>query len=327
MKRDATPPGVAPLPTFDALRLPPLKSTQSALLNEHISAPSSVGRFGSDRDPPRLSTYQGELKVKNVRSLSRSLLCASLCLVCGLAEAQQPAARQAAPRAAAQPAAAAPAAQPARQAALLVGVIDMRAVLERHPSVADEMPALVKSLQAEEAKVMEARKTADQELAGIQDQFEVGSKEYNEQTRAIKERYSDVTFKAQEVQEGVVAQRTRLLYKAYTDIQDAIKIVAQQQGLLIVHSKIKFDAAGKVPEEVVALQEADQNPIVWNRPECDITDAVIKQLAAKVGSPKAQANAAQQTPLSNVGQQALRAAAPNAAPRAANAAPAAATRR
>lgn len=327
MKRDATPPGVAPLPTFDALRLPPLKSTQSALLNEHISAPSSVGRFGSDRDPPRLSTYQGELKVKNVRSLSRSLLCASLCLVCGLAEAQQPAARQAAPRAAAQPAAAAPAAQPARQAALLVGVIDMRAVLERHPSVADEMPALVKSLQAEEAKVMEARKTADQELAGIQDQFEVGSKEYNEQTRAIKERYSDVTFKAQEVQEGVVAQRTRLLYKAYTDIQDAIKIVAQQQGLLIVHSKIKFDAAGKVPEEVVALQEADQNPIVWNRPECDITDAVIKQLAAKVGSPKAQANAAQQTPLSNVGQQALRAAAPNAVPRAANAAPAAATRR
>lgn len=314
------------MPTFDALRLPPSKSTQSALLNEHISAPSSVGRFGSDRDPPRLSTYQGELKVKNVRSLSRSLLCASLCLVCGLAEAQQPAARQAAPRAAAQPAAA-PAAQPARQAALLVGVIDMRAVLERHPSVADEMPALVKSLQAEEAKVMEARKTADQELAGIQDQFEVGSKEYNEQTRAVRERYSDVTFKAQEVQEGVVAQRTRLLYKAYTDIQDAIKIVAQQQGLLIVHSKIKFDAAGKVPEEVVALQEADQNPIVWNRPECDITDAVIKQLAAKVGSPKAQANAAQQTPLSNVGQQALRAAAPNAAPRAANAAPAAATRR
>ncbi|MBR4833233.1 MAG: OmpH family outer membrane protein [Thermoguttaceae bacterium] len=262
--------------------------------------------------------------MKNVRSLTRSLLCASLCLVCGLAEAQQPAARQAAP--------AAP--QQARQASpLLVGVIDMRAVLDRHPSVADEMPALIESLKAEDAKLMKMRQEVDKELTGIQAQFEVGSKEYNEQTRAVKERYTNATFQAQEVQDGVVAQRTRLLYQAYVDIQEAIKVVAQQQGLLIVHSKIKFDAAGKVPEEVAALQEADQNPIVWNRPECDITDAVIKQLSAKVGVPKAKAGAAQQTALSNVGQQAMQAAAktpaaaPKTAPRTASASSAAAPRR
>ena len=89
---------------------------------------------------------------------------------------------------------------------------------------------------------------------------------------------------------------------------------------MIVHSKIKLDAAGKVPEEIATLQEADQNPIVWNRPECDITDAVIKQLAAKVGTPKTQTAVAQQTPLSNLGQQAVRAASPTAAPTAPRAA-------
>ena len=255
--------------------------------------------------------------MKNVRSLTRSLLCASLCLVCGLAEAQQPAARQAAP------AAAQTTAQPARQLNLLVGVIDMRAVLERHPGVAEQMPALVQRLQAEEQKLMKARQEADKEVAAIQAEFEVGSQEYTERTRAIREKFTAAGFEAQEAQEAIVAERTKILYQAYTDVQDAIKTVAQQYGILIVHSKIKFDAAGKVPEEVVALQEADQNPIVWNRPECDITDAVIKQLAAKVGEPKTAAPA--QTALSNVGQQAMQAAAPAAARAAAPVAPRAAT--
>lgn len=264
--------------------------------------------------------------MKNVRTLTRSLLCASLCLVCGLAEAQQPAARQAAPTAAA------PRAQATSQQArttLLIGVIDMRSVLERHPSVADKMPELVKKLQAEEGKLMQARQAADKDLAGIQAEFEVGSPEYTERTRAIREKLTAAGFEAQEVQETLVAERTKILYQAYVDVQDAIKAVAQQNGILIVHSKIKFDAAGKVPEEVAALQEADSNPIVWNRPECDITDAVIKQLAAKVGEPKTKA-APTQTALSNVGQQAMQAAAPNAsraaAPRAATA-PTAAPRR
>lgn len=262
--------------------------------------------------------------MKNVRTLTRSLLCASLCLVCGLAEAQQPAARQAAPSAAAPRAAA----QPARN--LLVGVIDMRAVLEQHPGVAEQMPALIKRLEDEEKKLMAARQEADKQIAGVQAEFEVGSQEYTERIRAIRAKFTDAGFGAQGAQEAIVAERTKILFQAYTDVQEAIKTVALQHGILIVHSKIKLDAAGKVPEEIATLQEADQNPIVWNRPECDITDAVIKQLAAKVGTPKTQAAVAQQTPLSNLGQQAVRAAAPNAAaptaPRAATA-PNAAPRR
>ncbi|MBQ5788985.1 MAG: OmpH family outer membrane protein [Thermoguttaceae bacterium] len=258
--------------------------------------------------------------MKNVRSLTRSLLCASLCLVCGLAEAQQPAARQAAPASASRAAASQTAPRN-----LLVAVIDMRAVLERHPGVADKMPALVERMKAEEQKLMQARQAADKEVAGVQAEFEVGSQEYTDRVNNIRKTLSDATFAAQGAQDAIVAERTKILYQAYVDVQEAIKTVAQANGVLIVHSKIKFDAAGKIPEEVAALQEADSNPIVWNRPECDITEAVIKQLAAKVGEPKTQAPA--QGALSNLGQQAMQAAsgapasaapravAPNAAPR------------
>jgi Skp family chaperone for outer membrane proteins len=250
-----------------------------------------------------------------------------------LAEAQQPAARQAAPASA--PRAAAPTAN--AQAAprnLLVAVIDMRAVLERHPGVADKMPALVERLKAEEQKLMQARQAADKEVAGVQAEFEVGSPEYTDRVNNIRKRVSDATFEAQGAQDAIISERTKILYQAYVDVQDAIKTVAQANGVLIVHSKIKFEAAGKIPEEVATLQEADSNPIVWNRPECDITEAVIKQLALKVGEPKAKAPA--QGALSNLGQQAMQAAAgaPTAAPSAVaprasvpNAAPTAAPRR
>jgi Skp family chaperone for outer membrane proteins len=235
-----------------------------------------------------------------------------------LAEAQQPAARQAAP-AAGQRAAA----QQTAPRNLLVAVIDMRAVLERHPGVADKMPALVERLKAEEQKLMQARQAADKEIAGVQAEFEVGSQEYTDRVNNIRKNLSDASFEAQGAQDAIIAERTKILYQAYVDVQDAIKTVAQANGVLIVHSKIKFEAAGKVPEEVAALQEADSNPIVWNRPECDITEAVIKQLAAKIGEPTAKAPA--QGALSNLGQQAMqaagsapsagtpRAAAPNAA--------------
>lgn len=259
--------------------------------------------------------------MKNVRTLTRSLLCASLCLVCGLVEAQQPAARQAAPASASRAAD-----QPRRN--LIVAVIDMRSVLERHPGVADKMPALVERLKAEEQKLMKARQEADKEIAGVQAEFEVGSQEYTDRVNAIRKKLADAGFEAQGAQDAIVAERTKILYQAYVDVQDAIKTVAIANGVLIVHSKIKFEAAGKMPEEVAALQEADSNPIVWNRPECDITDAVIKQLAAKVGEPTTKAPA--QGALSNLGQQAMQTAngAP-AAPRAAvpNAAPTAAPRR
>ncbi len=263
--------------------------------------------------------------MKNVRTLTRSLLCASLCLVCGLSEAQQPAARQAAPSAAASRQASTQQARPN----LLVGVIDTRAVLEQHPGVADQMPALIKRLEAEEMKLMAARQEADKEIAGVQTEFEVGSQEYTDRVGSIRKKLADAGFAAQGAQEAIVAERTKILYQAYTDVQEAIKTVALQYGIVIVHSKIKLNAAGKIPEEIATLQEADYNPIVWNRPECDITDAVIKQLAAKVGTPKTQTAVAQETPLSNLGQQAVRAASPTAAqnaPRAATA-PTAAPRR
>ncbi len=234
--------------------------------------------------------------MKRVRLFIPALVGLLTCIfVCG-AQAQQQ-----------QPAAGA---KPAPKA-LLVGVIDLRAVVSNHPIIADNIQELGKQMQALDVEVAKAQQEAQDKLSKLQQEFKAGSDEYNEQMNLIRKNLTDVQFKAQDAQEKLIVQRTQYLFKAYKDVQAAVKTVAVNNGILIVHTKIKVTPAenANVPEEVVALQEADNNTIVWNRPECDITEQVKQVLAAAVGTPKQQGDA---SPLSNLGSQALNAAGANA---------------
>ncbi len=231
--------------------------------------------------------------MKHFRLILSALLCAVLCVAAESAQAQQAASANG---------------SAAAKRNLLVGVVDLRAVLSNHPIVVDEIPALTQKLQMEQIEFAKAQQEAQEQLNKLQQTYKVGSPEYDQQMGAIRKNLSDAQFKAEDAQQKVVMQRTQLLFRAYKDLQAAIQEVAKQNGVLIVHSKVKITAEpdANVSEEFITLQEADQNTIVWNRPECDITEQVKAQLAAAVGAPKGEASA-DASPLANLGSQAINA--------------------
>jgi Skp family chaperone for outer membrane proteins len=235
--------------------------------------------------------------VKHVRLILLALLCASLCIAVESAQAQQ-AAANGANGATAQRA----------QRNLLVGVVDLRTVLANHPIVADQIPALSQKLQMISIEFTKAQQEAQDQLNKLQQTYKVGSPEYDEQMASIRKELSDAQFKAEDAQQKIIMDRTQLLFRAYKDLQSAIQEVARQNGVLIVHSKVTIppEANANVSEEFLTLQEADQNTIVWNRPECDITELVKAQLVAAVGAPKG--GPADASPLGNLGAQAMNAA-------------------
>lgn len=245
------------------------------------------------------------IEVKSFRLILSALLCAVLSVAAGSAQAQQ--AQQAS------------AAQPRAQRNLLVGVVDLRAVLANHPVVTDEIPALTQKLRLEQVEFGKAQQEAQANLEKLQQTYKVGTPEYEDQMGSVRKSLSDAQFKAEEAQQKIVMQRTQLLFRAYKDLQAAIQEVAKQNGILIVHSKVKLnaDSEANVSEEFLTLQEADQNTIVWNRPECDITEQVKAQLAKSVGVSTQKKAADAESPLANLGSQAINAsqvapAAPNA---------------
>ena len=247
------------------------------------------------------------IEVKSFRLILSALLCATLSVAAGSAQAQQASSAQAS------------AAQPRVQRNLLVGVVDLRAVLANHPVVTDEIPALTQKLRLEQVEFGKAQQEAQANLEKLQQTYKVGTPEYEDQMGAVRKSLSDAQFKAEEAQQKIVMQRTQLLFRAYKDLQAAIQEVAKLNGILIVHSKVKLnaDSEANVSEEFLTLQEADQNTIVWNRPECDITEQVKAQLARSVGVSTQKKAADAESPLANLGSQAINAsqvapAAPNA---------------
>ncbi len=216
--------------------------------------------------------------MKQARTFFTSLCCAALCLVGAFAQAQQPQAGSNASQA-----------RPATKN-LLVGVVDLRAILQNHPTIVDEIPAITMQMQEEQAALSKAKDEADRDVANLQKEYNnlIGTPEFEDKVGVVRKAFSDAEYKAVEVQRKLVAKRTQLLFKAYEDLQKAIEIVAKQNGVIIVHSKVKIAVPdnANVSREAVALEEADQNTIVWNHPACDITEQVKAQLAVIAGSPK-----------------------------------------
>ena len=125
-------------------------------------------------------------------------------------------------------------------------------------------------IEEERIALSKAKDDADRRVASLQKEYNnlIGTPEFEDKVSVVRKDFSDAEFKAFEVQKKLVAKRTQLLFKAYEDLQQAIEVVAKQNGIIVVHSKVKIPVPEnpRVSREEVALAEADQNTIVWNHP-------------------------------------------------------------
>ena len=121
--------------------------------------------------------------------LTAIALCAAISYV-GAAQAQQ------APAAGASAGTSASAAAPRAQRNLLVGVVDLRAILSIHPIVADQIPALTQKVQMEQVEFSKIGQDAQEKINKLQQTYKVGTPEYDEQMAVIRKSLSDAQFKA-----------------------------------------------------------------------------------------------------------------------------------
>lgn len=177
----------------------------------------------------------------------------------------------------------------AQQQSLIVGVINLPEVLQKHPAMVDEMKMLRDSFEKDAKDVVLFRQNLMKKAEELKTAFRIGTDEYEAQLRPIRDQLREVESQLQEKQNKIQGQVNKLQYRAYVDIMKAIEYVAGQRGIVVVHLRLKLDRAN-ISEEVAALQEADANTVVWARPECDITNDVITVLAQMVGVPKTGAS-------------------------------------
>ena len=182
-----------------------------------------------------------------------------------------------------QPAAAA---APARTPALIVAVVDLPALIKAHPVTADEVPMLQEQFKKEAFEAQKTQQNYQKEMEKVSREYDIGTPQFEEAVRPIKDGMRQLEAQMQDKQAEMQNRLVPLQYKVYSDIQKAVEKVAYEKRAYIVHAKVKVDRTG-VSEELAAVREADANgSLVWNRPECDITEDVKAVLYQIAGTPK-----------------------------------------
>lgn len=204
-------------------------------------------------------------------------------------------------------------AQQQQQTPLIIGVVDLPAVFQKHPLMADNIRLIQEDIQKDSIELAKARQAAQKQLESLKQQFKIGSDEYNNQLRPIQDDLQAKERALQEKQTKIKLDVAKIQYKVYQDVRVIIENISLQKGIVAVFIKISIHQKD-VMEELVALQELEANSIVWSRPQCDITNDVLAMLAQTVGVPKnntsgalnnisGQVGSQNQAPAPNQGQQ------------------------
>ena len=215
-------------------------------------------------------------------------------------------AQQAQPAAPAQAQPAAPAQAPAKAPAIIVAVVDLPSLIKSHPVTADEVPMLQAQVEKERLEAQKAQQNYQKEMEKVTREYNIGTPQFEEAVKPIKEGMRELEAQMQDKQAEMQNRLVSLQYRVCSDIQKAVEKVAREKRAYIVHAKVSVDRTG-ISEELAAVREADANgSLVWNRPECDITEDVRAALAQIAGTQKggtdslnglaAQAAGAAQTP-------------------------------
>lgn len=198
------------------------------------------------------------------------------------------------------------AAAQAKAPAIIVAVVDLPSLIKSHPVTADEVPMLQEQFKKEALEAQKAQQNYQKEMEKITREYNIGTPQFEEAVKPIKEGMRNLEAQMQDKQAEMQNRLVPLQYRVYSDIQKAVEKVAREKRAYIVHAKVSVDRTG-ISEELAAVREADANgSLVWNRPECDITEDVRAVLAQIAGTPKggtaslnslaAQAAGAAQTP-------------------------------
>ncbi len=178
------------------------------------------------------------------------------------------------------------AAAPARTPALIVAVVDLPSLIKMHPVTVDEVPMLQDQFKKEALEAQKTQQNYQKEMEKVTREFNIGTPQFEEAVRPIKDGMRKLEAEMQDKQAEMQNRLVPLQYKVYADIQKAVEKVAYEKRAYIVYAKVKVDRTG-MSEELAAVKEADANgSLVWNRPECDITEDVKAALTQIAGSPK-----------------------------------------
>jgi len=158
-----------------------------------------------------------------------------------------------------------------------IGVVDVARVINSYPPLVEQKA----NLAADVKKAEEELKKKQQELAAMQQQLRLvpaGSPEHTELIQRITTLQADAAASLQ-TQKGAFIRREAEMYDAaYKKALAAIEEIVSSRDVEVV---LNVKGAAPDPAQPQAVIARINRQVVWHKGQCDLTDAVIEQMAAE----------------------------------------------
>jgi len=161
-----------------------------------------------------------------------------------------------------------------------IGVVDVAYIFKHHVRFDQEMKAMKQRVEAAEADLKrdgdEIKKMQDQlKTYDTQKTFNPGSPEYKKLEEAILKKTGDFNLKRSLQGKEFMEQEGKLYYKVSLEIDDAVKLIATRNSIVLV---LKFNGDDVDPNDRNEILRSINKPIVYFDKNMDITGYVLQEL-------------------------------------------------
>ncbi len=163
------------------------------------------------------------------------------------------------------------AAAPAR-----IGVVDMKYIFDKHPTLKAKIEAVDAQIQAEETSINSRRELILKDLEKLREIRE-DSVDYKKQEEKIAAAEAELKLEFVRKEKEFAEAKAKVLMDTYTEVQNAVKQIAEYNQISVVLRYSKDDMDVKRPASVTQGIGRD---LVYYSPSIDMTAGVLQLLGA-----------------------------------------------
>ena len=155
-----------------------------------------------------------------------------------------------------------------------VALIDVGRILEQNSRLKAEKQSLIAEMKQADEKLVERQKAIRSLQMQLRD-LRAGTQKYKDLEAEIARRMSQLEVDAKLQQKTFSEKRSRLLYQAYTEIEQEVQSVSMERGFVMV---LRFSGENPPQDQLQAVYAYAGKPVVWFNQGLDITNLVLDRL-------------------------------------------------
>ena len=160
-----------------------------------------------------------------------------------------------------------------------VALVDIGQVFKSHPAFAQQLEVLKAEAEQFKASTQQLQQQLSQKAEGLR-QFQPTSDEFMQAETELAKEAAAMEVQQRDKMRVLMEREARLHFDTYQEIKKLVTAYCEQTGTKLV---LRYNNVQMKPTDPASIMQRVNGNVVFNRPENDITERIVAQLAQQHG--------------------------------------------